>query len=90
MYADDTVLISDYAAKLQSSLYNLVDFCKLWNLNINKDKTKAMVTLFDSRKDGHFSLEIEGTELEIMSTYEYLGVIFSNTCSLFQAFFSVK
>jgi len=27
MYADNTVLISDYAAKLQSSLYNFVDFC---------------------------------------------------------------
>jgi len=68
----------------------LVDYCKLLNLNINIDKTKAMVTLFDSRKDGHSSFEIEGTELEIMSTYKYLGVIFSNTCSLFQAFFSVN
>jgi len=48
----------------------LVDYCKLLNLNINIDKTKAMVTLFDSRKDGHSSFEIEGTELEIVSTYK--------------------
>ena len=61
IYADDTVLISDYLVKLQSSLYNFVDFCKLLNLNINKDKTKSMIPLFDSRKDGHFSFEIEGT-----------------------------
>ena len=44
MYADDTVIVSNTAAGLQTSLDNLHKYCNRWKLTVNPKKTK--VTIF--------------------------------------------
>ena len=43
MYADDTILIAESAEELQKSIDALEDYCKLWKLQINSQKTKVMI-----------------------------------------------
>ena len=43
LYADDTVLMSETSDGLQTLLNNCYEYCKLWKLKVNIDKTKKMV-----------------------------------------------
>ena len=43
LYADDTAIICESPDEFQITLDNFVDFCKLWKLNINYDKTKIVI-----------------------------------------------
>ena len=81
LYADDTVLVSDNAISLQKNLDTFVEYCKIWKLNINRDKTK--VVIFGSRNDKQFTFKMENSQLEIVSSYKYLGTIFSKSGSFF-------
>ena len=44
LYADDTVLISKTAEGLQKSLDYLHSYACMWNLTVNKSKTKIVVS----------------------------------------------
>ena len=50
LYADDTVILSDTAENLQSSLNAFHNYCTEWQLNVNINKTKFLehVTLMDT------------------------------------------
>ena len=43
MYADDIVLISQSAKGLQNCLNKLSNYCDIWNLSVNIDKSKVIV-----------------------------------------------
>jgi hypothetical protein len=43
LYADDTVLMSEDQESFQNLLNDFSDYCKLWKLQINMNKTKVMV-----------------------------------------------
>ena len=43
MYADDTVLFADTKPKLQSLLTCYEQYCKIWKLQVNTDKTKIVL-----------------------------------------------
>ena len=43
LYADDLILVSESAAGLQSCIDSLQTFCSDWRLNVNLNKTKAML-----------------------------------------------
>ena len=43
LYADDTVLMSESAADLQKQLDSFQDYCTLWKLKVNADKSKIKV-----------------------------------------------
>jgi len=43
MHADDTILISESASKLQNALNVYADYCKKWELTVNISKTKIIV-----------------------------------------------
>ena len=54
------------------------DYCSLWHLNINTDKTKVVV--FWKSKKGINKIEpfyFEGNTLEVVDQFAYLGVKFS-------------
>ncbi|XP_053405613.1 uncharacterized protein LOC128558990 [Mercenaria mercenaria] len=72
LYADDTVLVSDNADDLQKCLNDFNDYCKTWNLVVNKDKTKIIV--FGARNNANFSFKIDNSTLEVVDSYKYLGV----------------
>ena len=77
LFADDAVLVSETPAGLQRSLDSLKEYCDKWNLTVNIDKTKIVVF----RKGGMLA-QIDrwyyaGQEIEIVNSFNYLGVLFS-------------
>ena len=42
LYADDTVIFAENAKELQVALDALADYCSIWKLKINIDKTKII------------------------------------------------
>ena len=43
LYADDTVVVSDNEAELQSALNAVNDYCDRWHSNVNVSKTKVVI-----------------------------------------------
>jgi len=60
---------------LISTLSLFVDYCKMWNLNINVAKTKIMV-FGDSMRQSR-NIVVQNMHFEVVNTFKYIGVIFS-------------
>ena len=83
LYADDTAIICDSPEEFQITLNNFVDYCKIWKLNINYDKTK--IVIFGVRNLNKYRFKMENTVIEIVKSYKYLGVLLSNNGSFLNA-----
>ena len=81
--ADDTVILAESAQDLQNALnvYNL--YCQNWKLSINKSKTKVLI--FSKGRRPNHSFKIGDDEIEIVSDYKYLGVLFGRSGSFLSA-----
>ena len=77
MYADDTVIMSNTCKGLQSALSSLEQYCKIWKLEVNSDKTKVCV--FSSRKvkKGVIKIMYDGQLLEVVDSFKYLCLSFN-------------
>lgn len=73
-YADDVVLFSNNLKQLQHALDNLVTWSIQERHVINVDKTKAMKFRKGGRISKNDKLYCDGTELEFVNHYDYLGV----------------
>ena len=75
-FADDILLLTEEAEKLQV----MIDICGKWakenGINFNIGKCKVMV-LNNGRKDMHFYLQ--GEPIEIVAEVKYLGILLSST-----------
>lgn len=83
LYADDTVLMADNPTDLQSCLHAFSSYCKEWKLNINIGKTKILI--FGARKKPNIMFKIGNENIEIVDSYKYLGVLFSQSGSFLHA-----
>ena len=81
MYADDTVILSETSEGLQTALNLYCDYCTVWTLKINVDKTKVVV--FTKGRPGNFSIAHNNNNLEVVGEYKYLGVLFTNGGSFY-------
>ena len=79
LYADDTIIISESAADLQKSLNAYSEYCKLWKLTVNSSKTKILI--FSSGRTTLYTFRYNDTDLELVSDYKYLGILFSRSGS---------
>ena len=72
LYADDTIILAENAKELQLALNALADYCKIWKLNVNLDKTK--IIRFSKRKSKNLNIfKLDGEIIEIVDNYIYLG-----------------
>lgn len=83
LYADDTVIFSESAEDLQKSLNTFNEFCKIWHLQVNVNKTKIVV--FGARNLNNFQFKINDNIIEIKDNYHYLGLTFSSNGSFLKA-----
>ena len=83
LYADDTALMADSPTGLQNCLDAFSCYCNQWKLNVNIAKTK--VVIFGARKKPKVQFNIGNQEIEIVDSYKYLGVLFTQTCSFLRA-----
>ena len=89
-YADDTVLLSNNpnielaCTEIQAGLKQLEGWCTRNGIMVNPMKTKAV--LFGSKRQTEnivdSTLCINDTEIELVSTYTYLGMLLESTMSL--------
>ena len=75
MFADDLVLLADNPIDLQSALDVLHEYCLEWALSVNQNKTKVLVF---GNKPFSFTWTYDESILHQVSSYRYLGVIFSH------------
>ena len=77
LYADDTIILANTAQGLQKSLNDLGEYCKKWNLTVNSSKTK--ITIFGNRKakSNTYKFLYNNSNLEIVETFRYLGIVFN-------------
>jgi hypothetical protein len=76
LYADDTAVLAESPAELQSALDAMHDYCNLWKLSINTAKTK--IVIFSRGKvRNRPEFKLGGTVLEYCDDYAYLGVTFN-------------
>ena len=77
LYADDITIFSETAEGLQQGLNVLEQYCLRWRLIVNTEKTKIMVF----RKGGILPRMLKfyygETELDIVSSFSYLGIVFT-------------
>ena len=84
LYADDLVLLSETPIGLQNSLNIVSNYCQLWKLEINHEKSKILIFELKKSKCQH-TFCIENTILERVYQYKYLGIVFSYTGNQTQA-----
>ena len=74
LYADDLVLISNTSTGLNNCLNKLAQFCDKWLLEVNIKKSKVIIFNQSGRILGGQRFNIQGTRLEVVQTYCYLGI----------------
>ena len=75
IYADDLLLLSESKEGLQSCLDSLQQYCDSWKLKLNIEKTKVMIFSYDKADASLHKFTFNGSEIEIVHKYKYLGII---------------
>ena len=76
LYADDTVIFGTDPHSFQDNLNIFYEYCQLWELNINYNKTKIMILGMRNTNNLHFTIGRHDTS--ICNELKYLRVIISN------------
>ena len=77
MFADDVVAGADTVGRLQKTIDVIAAFCKKWGLIVNLSKTKVMVFRNGGTLRQNEKWYFNGSRLEVVSMYKYLGVVFT-------------
>lgn len=78
MFADDIVLLADSPRKMQRMIKCLEEYCDMWKLQINLDKSKMLI--FRNNRGRYARDEkwyFKNVEISKVSKYKYLGIWFS-------------
>lgn len=75
LYADDIVILAEDKQILQLMITNLEKYCSKWNLTVNMAKSKIIVFRKGGRLAEQEKWVFKGEQIEIVSQYNYLGVI---------------
>ena len=70
LYVDDTIVLAETEGQLQKSLVALYEYCELWGLKVNVDKTKIVIFSGGSRPiTKHKNLFFGSRPLEVVPDY---------------------
>ena len=73
LYADDTIILAESENNLQDALNALEEYCSIWALSVNLDKSKIIIFSRGCiRKYKNFTFA--GEKIEVVREYVYLGV----------------
>ena len=71
LYADDIAIISENEENLQKMLDKLNEWCKKWELVINREKSQVVNFRKKRKERSNFSFYIGTAEIEIVEKYKY-------------------
>jgi hypothetical protein len=80
LYADNLILIAKSALGLKEHLISLEHFCSTVGMQVNTSKTKVVV-FSSKRKHNQHKFYFEGSTLEEVADYKYLGIDFNKNLS---------
>ncbi len=79
MFADDMVVFSDTKSGLQEGLVALKEYCDMWGLEVNRNKTKCVVFKKGGKIGKKEQWFYDGKELETVGQFKYLGLVFGSS-----------
>lgn len=82
LFADDAALVAQTETGLQLLVDQFSRSCREFGLTISLKKTQVMVQNTGNSPTSHPSISIDGTPLDVVSDFTYLGSTISNTLSL--------
>ena len=66
--------MAESAADFQKQLDSFSDYCDIWRLNVNVEKSKIVV-FSQGRTPNNLKFNLNGKQLEIVDEFKYLGVL---------------
>lgn len=78
-WADDLVILALDEKSLQIQLDIIEKYCRDWGLEINISKTKFMVLNSTKKWNCRWRPSLNGSDLELVNSYCYLGIIINST-----------
>ena len=85
LYADDTVIFSDNEENFRKSLDSFYEYCLMWKLKVNFDKTKIIIFNKQYTTGIPIQFKLGEHEIEVIEKYKYLGTLFYKTGSFIHA-----
>lgn len=82
LYADDIIILAETPELLQRSINKVRDYCEMWNLTVNLDKSKIMVFQKGGRRSQTEKWFFGEGEIETVREYKYLGLLLTPTLSM--------
>jgi hypothetical protein len=79
LYADDLGLVSHSQAGLQAQMHLLRGYSGLWQIFVNVATTRGMVFQHPGSVAVSLHLTYDGSEVEVVDAFCYLGVVFHHT-----------
>ena len=80
-YADDVVILSSSQRGLQNAINILGLYCSKWKLTVNLKKTKIIIFNRKGEILSNFKFYLLDKDLDVVSSYCYLGVVFTAGCN---------
>ncbi|XP_075160593.1 uncharacterized protein LOC142233513 [Haematobia irritans] len=74
LYADDIVILAEDISTMQSMISRLENYCDLWNLTVNMEKSEIMIFRNGGRLSRNEEWFYKGNIIKIAKEYNYLGV----------------
>lgn len=90
LYADDLAILTDTKAMAQRALVLLEEYSIKNQITVNENKTKIMIFRKGGRVDQNTRFIFKNKEIEIVSQFSYLGVLFSQSGLFLKATESAK
>ena len=84
LFADDTLLLANTVSELQSLLNKMSLYCRKWNITVNVNTTKVMLSKCLNRPE-NIEVLYDGSILENVRNFIYLGVNVTCNGKFFQA-----
>ena len=85
LYADDTLILSDNEEEFQIMLNRFDEYCKIWKLTVNVEKSKIVIFGDYTRRANKYSFTINNELVAITNEYKYLGLLFTRNGRFVQA-----
>ncbi|CAA9998988.1 unnamed protein product [Nesidiocoris tenuis] len=79
IFADDLALLADSVPDAQRKVNILQEYCRENSLSINVEKSKVLIFRGGGRAKKMKSIYCENVALEVVPSFQYLGVLFSRT-----------
>ena len=74
LYADDIVLLSNSPVELQKMIDALYNYCSMWGLILNLNKSKILVFRKSTRLSSNLTWNYGENNIEVVNEYKYLGI----------------